>query len=315
MTTYLDTSDHAITDLGNTPGTLASPLLTRAQLDSATPSQAIAGAALVLKADRRLDRTGKPYAALVLRGGDGAVFDARWWQLAGPCPEAGSVFAFTGSVDTYNGVRQLRVHEAHSLPEMPLALFARATRRSREELCAELEDLLSLLDPVCLALARKLLSGSVWDRYCVWPAAQLHHAAVRHGLLAHSIGVARLALAISTAYGEALPHDRSLVLTAALLHDIGKTQTLPPIAGAPLPELASHLDHVTLGILMVRTASAQADPPLPSERLQLLLHTLLAHHGRREWGAPVEPQTPEAWLVHLADLAESRLWTWADQEE
>jgi hypothetical protein len=29
----------------------------------------------------------------------------------------------------------------------------------------------------------------------------------------------------------------------------------------------------------------------------------------------VEPQTVEAWLVHLADLAEAQLWQWSTEEQ
>jgi 23S rRNA maturation-related 3'-5' exoribonuclease YhaM len=49
-------------------------------------------------------------------------------------------------------------------------------------------------------------------------------------------------------------------------------------------------------------------------RLEPLRHIVLAHHGRPEWGAPCEPHTVEAWLVHLADVAEARLWGWSDEE-
>lgn len=99
---------------------------------------------------------------------------------------------------------------------------------------------------------------------------------------------------------------------ACLLHDVGKVYTLPEMPGAALPESALAADHVTRGALLVHAAAARLDPPLPSpERLERLTHAILAHHGRKEWGAPVEPHTAEAWLVHLADYAESHLDAWA----
>jgi 3'-5' exoribonuclease len=90
--------------------------------------------------------------------------------------------------------------------------------------------------------------------------------------------------------------------------------TLPAIAGAALPEEASSIDHITQGVLMVRAAAVQAEPAVHPARLSSLTHIILAHHGRQEWGSPVEPQSVEAWLVHLADLAESRLWEWSTEE-
>ncbi|MGH3630624.1 MAG: hypothetical protein ACRDRL_24690, partial [Sciscionella sp.] len=56
------------------------------------------------------------------------------------------------------------------------------------------------------------------------------------------------------------------------------------------------------------------DDPLSTGRLDNLLHAILAHHGRQEWGAACEPHTVEAWLVHLADLAESRLWAFSNEK-
>jgi 3'-5' exoribonuclease len=67
--------------------------------------------------------------------------------------------------------------------------------------------------------------------------------------------------------------------------------------------------------VMVHAGAARSEPGLDAPCVERLTHAILAHHGRKEWGAPVEPQTVEAWLVHLADLAESRLWDWSNEEE
>lgn len=31
-------------------------------------------------------------------------------------------------------------------------------------------------------------------------------------------------------------------------------------------------------------------------------HCMLAHHGRYEWRSPIEPKSPEAWILHSADM-------------
>ncbi len=38
-----------------------------------------------------------------------------------------------------------------------------------------------------------------------------------------------------------------------------------------------------------------------------LLHIVLSHHGKLEWGSPVIPKTVEALIVHNADYVESRM--------
>jgi 3'-5' exoribonuclease len=218
-------------------------------------------------------------------------------------------------VEVFGGNRQLRIRRGRPSPDADITAFALTTRTPVEALKAQLERYINELDAELAALARAVLVGEVFTRFCEWPAAHHRHGAVRHGLLAHSLRVVELARQLASGYsGGGLPHDIGVVTAAALLHDVGKTQTLPAVAGAALPDDASRFDHITLGVLMVRLAAAQSVPPPGSERLDALLHAMLAHHGRKEWGAPVEPQTVEAWLVHLADLAESRLWAWSGEE-
>ena len=273
------------------------------------------GAGLIQRATLKTDRTGSPYAALTVRCADGGVIEARWWRCpltAETCPAVGAVWRLTGQVDVYQGVQQLRVTSAQPAPEVAISQFARTVGRPLNDLLADLEALIEETGEELSPLVRAALSGDTYERFCEWPAAQVHHGAARYGLLAHSIRVARLAQHLAAGYGpNGLPHDGELVIAAALLHDIGKVWTLPRIAGGPLPQEANEVDHVTRGVLAIQRAADQLSPPVSEARLARLLHAALAHHGLREWGAPVEPQSVEAWLVHLADLAEARLWTWS----
>jgi 3'-5' exoribonuclease len=299
-------------------GDFASSYLTAAAIRAAIPGTSLDGLALVLHADVATDHSARIYLRLTLRGADGGIIDARWWRYPYPAnrrPRAGQVCWFLGDVEVFGGNRQLRVRKGRPSPDVDIAAFAVSTRTPVEVLRGQLELCINELDAELAALVRAVLTGEVYTRFCEWPAAHHCHGAVRHGLLAHSVRVAALARQLASAYsGEGLLHDAGVVTVAALLHDVGKTRTLPAVAGAALPDDASRFDHITLGVLMVRLAAAHAAPPLESERLDALLHAMLAHHGRKEWGAPVEPQTVEAWLVHLADLAESRLWAWSGEE-
>jgi 3'-5' exoribonuclease len=291
-------------------------VLTLSRLTMVPPGQLVTGHALIERSAVATDRTGRPYLVLTLRGADGGSLEARWWRYPYPVerrPQVGTVCWLRGQLEVFSGALQLRIVQARPAPELPVETFARATRRSLEELRAELEGHLTALEAPWQGLARAVLSGETLQRFLTWPAAQSRHGAVRHGLLAHSLRVVMLTKALATTYGPALlDHDSHLVVAGALLHDIGKVQTLPAVAGAPLPPAAARIDHITAGVLLIHTAARSVSGV--EACLEPLLHILLAHHGRRDWGAPVEPQTIEAWLVHLADLAEARLWAWADQE-
>jgi 3'-5' exoribonuclease len=47
--------------------------------------------------------------------------------------------------------------------------------------------------------------------------------------------------------------------------------------------------------------------------IEAVQHCILAHHGRREWGSPVEPQTIEALILSQADMLSSRFGATKDK--
>lgn len=292
-------------------------LLTRAKLSATAMRSTVDGQALVTRSDVAYDRSGQPYLSLVLRDMSGDLISARWWRYPYPVerrPAVGCICWFRGVVAEYQGERQLNIVEGRPLPDADPDNYVQTTHVPVVELQNRLEAELAGLDEALQALARNVLSGETYERYCEWPAAQRHHGALRHGLLSHSLRVAAIARSLAEMFTPpGITCDLHLVTAAALLHDIGKTQTLSRMAGGALPERAHQIDHVTLGILSVRLAAATSQPPLDVERLEALTHVMLAHHGRREWGAPVEPASLEAWLVHLADLVDARLWQWSGE--
>lgn len=131
---------------------------------------------------------------------------------------------------------------------------------------------------------------------------QLHSAAVG-GLLHHTLNVAELALRTCDMHPQL---DRDLVLAGALLHDIGKVQSFKVTSNISQTEEGNLLGHITIGDqeLMRRVSSLPDIPALTASKIR---HILLSHHGKKEWGSPVEPMFPEALLVHEADDLDAKL--------
>jgi hypothetical protein len=146
------------------------------------------------------------------------------------------------------------------------------------------------------------------DRFCKWAASSSYHEAFPGGLLEHTCRLLRMSREVSAAYGS-IPEDSRHVLTAALiLHDIGKVFTYgPPPWNQRLPE-ESLFGHTLLACLMVVDACCALGISWWEEPMvRALLHAIAAHHGRFEWGAVVEPKTPEAWALHTLDNVEAKL--------
>ena len=100
--------------------------------------------------------------------------------------------------------------------------------------------------------------------------------------------------------------DAELLLTAALLHDIGKCDELTFDTAIEYTDQGRLLGHVTLGIIRVREAIARRRLRVPAERLMHLEHAILAHHGELEWGSPKRPSTIEALVLHHIDNLDAK---------
>jgi 3'-5' exoribonuclease len=144
------------------------------------------------------------------------------------------------------------------------------------------------------------------------PAAASFHHGYTAGLIEHVWSMTRVAAFLSGHYGSYYdklnpPLNRGVVVAAAILHDIGKLRELDyhPVEARYTTD-GSLIGHVLIGRDMVLKAAEKIEG-FPPEILRLLEHAILAHHGKREWGAPIVPQTIEALLVHFIDEIDAKM--------
>lgn len=131
---------------------------------------------------------------------------------------------------------------------------------------------------------------------------QLHSAAVG-GLLRHTLNVAQTCIAVTELHPQL---DRDLVVAGALLHDIGKIPSFRVTSNINQTQDGNLIGHVILGDQELLSHIRQIRD-FPGQLTSKLRHILLAHHGKKEWGSPVEPMFPEALLVHEADDLDAKL--------
>lgn len=135
------------------------------------------------------------------------------------------------------------------------------------------------------------------------PGAKRRHHNYVGGLLEHTVNVARLCDTLSRFY----PLDRDLLLTGALLHDLGKTQEYSLKASIDVTDEGRFIGHLPLTAAMVGRKIDEEAPGFP-ERLKLkVLHMILSHHGELEYGSPKEPAFPEAVALFHADYMDSQV--------
>lgn len=127
-----------------------------------------------------------------------------------------------------------------------------------------------------------------------------HHAYVG-GLMVHTAEVVTVAMATA----RSMKIDFDVLLTAAIVHDYMKIYDYVigannQIQKTEYRKLVRHLagSHAWFYSEAIQFKEMQ----LPSDLRLQVEHAILAHHGRLEWQTAVEPVTPEAHILHYADM-------------
>jgi 3'-5' exoribonuclease len=237
----------------------------------------VEGVYAVARKRRLTTRGGKPYLALELVDPSGRI-EGRVWEdveLLDRRFSEGDAVRVLGRVERFDGRLQLAVRTVEAAETDPATLTP-AIRRDADELEGFLEFLAAeIAHPPLAALVGGILSDrEIQNGMRLLPAAgaESHHG-YAGGLLEHTVGVATLCRETAQLH----PRLRSdLLLSAALLHDVGRVRELgrgPAFKTTPEGAL---LGHVQLGIRLVDERAGALDPALRAE----LLHAIATHHDR-----------------------------------
>jgi 3'-5' exoribonuclease len=210
--------------------------------------------------------------------------------------------------EDWQGQMQLQVQQATPVEDFQPTLFAEFVPSGTADirkLKAQLEKaILSVGDAELSRLLRAIFSQrQFYEAYTNLPAAKQVHHAYLGGLLEHSLEVVEFCEAACRLFPVL---NRDLLVTAALLHDIGKTQEYHVTGAIDMTDEGKLIGHVAIGLRLLDRALGMT-PGFPREVADHLAHLLLSHHGELEHGAPILPQTIEAIALNLADLSSSKL--------
>jgi 3'-5' exoribonuclease len=267
---------------------------------------------LVLSKQQRTTRAAKPYLSLTLGDNSGQI-DAKVWELADPRIaqdfNRGDAIKVRGSVSKFEGSLQLKIDQLKRLnaADYDRADLLPATEYDIDELWAQLQAILATFtDPDLKRLVEAVLAdGQIREAFREAPAAkQLHHAFLG-GLLEHVVSLLTLADAVVPHYPILM---RDLVLTGVILHDIGKIYELSWATGFEYTLEGTLLGHIQIGASMVEK-TIESLPGFPPRLKTLVLHTILSHHGKLEFGSPKLPMIPEALMLNFLDDMDAKMQT------
>ena len=276
------------------------------------------GGEVYLLAQSSVDKTkkGDPYLRATLADSTGRI-EARYWDFP-PKMEArlgvGSGVRVHGTVEEYPaGSRQVRIERLEPVEIEDFAPFLPQAKRDREEMRRELQQVLAQIeDPYLSGLLEHLFGDEEFaNTFSKAPAAKKYHHACIGGLLEHTLAVVRLCSFVADQYPEI---ERDLLLTAAILHDVGKATSYTHGPVLDLTDEGRLINHVAQGALVVQTA-IDGVQGFPQGLRNRLIHAILAHHGALERGSPVLPKTLEALALHHADWMDGDVRGFLDHVE
>ena len=254
------------------------------------------------------------YLAVTLADKSGQ-FEARMWDdfasALQTCP-TGSYVKVQGQISKYQGKFQITLSRMRlaAPSEIDTADFVPTTQYDIPAMAAELRSYVEAFrNPHLRSLVLAFLDDpTLGPQFLEAPAAKrLHHAWIG-GLLEHVLHLSRICLATAPFYPEV---DPDLLLTGAILHDIGKVRELSWGNTFDYTLEGQLIGHISIAQRLLQEKITQLDAATPGDpfppQLRLLIeHMILSHHGKLEFGSPKLPMTPEAMLLSALDDLEAK---------
>ena len=170
----------------------------------------------------------------------------------------------------------------------------------------------------CWIISNQIFENFPQFEYWSGSGKPIHHHYGDGGLARHTMEVIDLMVSSSKTldYPNSLSYDKMFL--SGLFHDVGKLwdyekkqKAFSSPWGGSFAEVwdktkhARNIHHISRSALV--WSKAVDATKLYKDEHDEILHAILAHHGQREWGSPVAPNSKLAWLLHLCDGISARM--------
>jgi len=274
------------------------------------PGTPFEGIFVIEATDIKRHKTGEPFLRVVLSDKTGG-FTALWWKP--PKNEdltkykKGDIVFVKGTFELHQGKPQPRLTVIKKLKEgeYPPEKFFNFSNYPIEDMVNKVYEIIETIkNPFLKTLLEKIFKNEeTLEKIKITPAGKkVHHVSIG-GLLEHTLGVVEICEVVVKRYKKL---NRDLLITAALLHDIGKIFEYKLTNTFDITDEGKLLGHVYLGVEFVSKIIDSIEG-FPKNLKLKLLHCILSHQGEYEFGSPKRPKTLEAAALHLADSLDAKL--------
>ena len=264
----------------------------------------VSGIYLCKQKQSAMTKNGKPYDNVILQDKTG-VLDGKIWD-----PNSLGIDDFdtldyidvVGDVTTFAGAMQLNIKRVRKASEGEYnpADYLPVSENSTDDMYGQILNMIKTVKNEYLsALLNKLFveDKEFLKSFQEHSAAKTVHHGFIGGLMEHTLSVTKLCDYMANAYPLL---KRDLLITAALLHDVGKTKELSSFPLNDYTDEGQLLGHIIIGAQMIHDLAKEI-PNFPETLENQLVHCILAHHGELEYGSPKKPALAEAVALNLAD--------------
>ena len=257
-------------------------------------------------------RNGKPYDNLILQDKTGTL-DGKVWdpnsQGIADYDEKDFIEVF-GDVINYNGNLQLNIRQIRKTEEGEYNPADYMPTRDKS-VDGMYEELTAYIRQISNKYLRQVLEfyyikdEAFIKKFKAHSAAKTVHHGFSGGLLEHTLSVTRMCDYFATSYSIL---NRDLLLSSAILHDIGKVKELSDFPDNDYTDEGQLIGHIVIGVEMIDDA-IRSIPDFPVKLAHELKHCIVAHHGELEYGSPKKPALAEAVALNMADSTDAKLQT------
>ncbi len=286
------------------------------ELKALSPGTQIWGKYLVLNKVQRKTRDGREIIDLKLGDSSGTI-DSIVWDNCSVTGDIinGSIVGLLGDIMVYNNRLQVTAKRIKILEE-DISPYLKTPPAGMDSLVKKFDQVIEqVIDPYLSKLLQKIFTEETRERFFRAPAAKMIHHNYYGGLLEHTLSVAALCSKAADEYQEI---NRDILLAGALLHDIGKIAEYEMQTSPQYTVKGRLIGHIVIGSELISNAidnMRKEGINFPDELDWMLRHMILSHHGRLEFGSPVIPLFPEAFVLYMMDNLDAKMYVFKDKLE
>ncbi len=254
-------------------------------------------------------KDGSPFLRILFSDSSGEIQAVLWdnVQYVLENVKKNTIVKVQGLVHKYNQKPQLRIEKIRPAreEEYDLADFLRPAKSDPQEDLRQLSEFAETIEDGYLkSLVFYFLEDtSLMDRFIAAPGGKKMHHNYVGGLIEHTVAVCKICDYLCQLYADL---DRDLLLSAAILHDLGKIEELSCSTSIEYTDKGRLLGHIVTTVVTLEKAMDSIEG-FPEDTRMLLLHIIISHHGEYEYGSPKRPKILEAMALHHADNVDAKL--------